>query len=415
MLRLITLLLTLVLLPAAAAADNSLSFDAAIAIALREAPALSAQTYQVDVAQQAAIAAGALPDPSLLVGIDNFPIDGPDRFNLTRDFMTMRRIGVMQQFPNRLKRQARAAAARGQVALAEAEVQITRLNIARATATAWIARYSAEQQLAQLDALVAENQLLQAAVQAQRSGGRGMTTDVLLPQQEAAMIEERRDMLNSQRSQAIASLRRWIGAAAEQPLAGNAPDWPIATAALSANLHQHPEIKALAPKTQQLDAEIAAAQAEKNPDWGLELAYQERGNRYSQMISLQLNIGLPLFARSRQDPLIAAKYAERDALQAETEAMRREHGAALETSLASYQQLTRAVARQQHTLLPLADQKVTLALAAWRGGQGLLSTLIEARRERIDAEIKAIALEGERQQLAAHLYYSYGDPTGAVQ
>jgi len=50
-------------------------------------------------------------------------------------------------------------------------------------------------------------------------------------------------------------------------------------------------------------------------------------------------------------------------------------------------------------------------LADWRGGKGELVNLVMARRERIDAELMAIALEGERKEGAARLHYAYGEPT----
>src|SRR5213594_2741353 len=49
----------------------------------------------VAAAREMAVAAAQLPDPMLKFGIDNLPINGPDRFSVARDFMTMRRIGVM--------------------------------------------------------------------------------------------------------------------------------------------------------------------------------------------------------------------------------------------------------------------------------------------------------------------------------
>ncbi len=50
------------------------------------------------------------------------------------------------------------------------------------------------------------------------------------------------------------------------------------------------------------------------------------------------------------------------------EATLREHAAELDTDLAEYRRLERALARQNRQLLPLAAQKVALVDAAWRGG-----------------------------------------------
>lgn len=388
-----------------------LSFDDALALAVRETPVLRAESAQIDAARQAAIPAGELPDPKLALGIDNLPIEGPDRFSLSRDFMTMRRIGLMQDFPNAAKRDARVAAARGRVAQAEAQTRITRLRVLRETALAWIARDAVERQLAGIDALVEENRVFEASVRARIAGGKGSALEAVAPRQEAAMIEARRDELAARRQQAAAALERWVGPRAQAPLTGRAPDWPINRDALTHALHGHPELTVFDPKARVLEAEVAEAQAAKKPDWALELAYQKRGAQFGDMAMVNVTFDLPVFAATRQDPQIASRQAERAALDAEREAVLREHAAMLETDLAEYQRLDRAVARQRDVLLPLADEKAALALAAWRGGTGELADLVMARRERIDAGLMAIALDGERRQMAARLHYAYSDPT----
>ncbi len=403
-------LLALMNLAGPAGADP-LTFDNALALAVREAPVLRAEAAQVDAARQAAIPAGALPDPRMALGVDNVPIEGPDSYSLSSDPMTMTRIGLMQEFPNEAKRDARVAVARGRVDLSEAQTRITRLGVLRETALAWIARQSVERQLARIDALDAENRVFDAAVRARIAGGKGSAQEAVAARHEAALIETRREALAARRQQAIAALRRWIGPAAEAPLQGPAPDWPISRDALAHTLHGHPELSVFDPKGRVLDAEVAEAQAEKKPDWALEMAYLRRGSQFGDMAMMQVSFDLPVFAASRQDPKIAAKLAERAGLDAEREAVMREHAAMLETDLAEYQRLDNAVKRQYQVLLPLASEKVDLALAAWRGGKGELVDLVMARREFIDADLEAITLEGERRQMGARLHFAYSDPT----
>lgn len=392
---------------------DPLSFNDALALALRETPALAATAAQTDAARSAAIPAGELPDPKLVLAIDNLPINTQDRFSLSRDFMTMRRIGIMQDFPNQDKREARVAVAQGRVALAEAQTQITRQRVLSETAVAWIGRDTVEQQLAYIDALREEIRLLEAAVRARLAGAKGMTAETVAPRLEAAMIEERRDAFEARRSQAIATLRRWIGPAANGALQGSAPDWTITRETLQQRLHQHPEIAAFDSKEHVLNAEIKEAQAEKKSDWSLEMAYQKRGAQYSDMISIQASFDLRLFTATRQDPMIAAKRAERIGLDAEREATLREHAAMLDSDLADFERLTNMLKRQRDVLLPLVSEKVDLAMADWQGGRGSLSDVIIARRERIDAKLKLIEITGERSQMAARLYYAYGEQAGA--
>ncbi len=393
---------------------QGLSLADAIALASRETPALVASAEQLEAARQGAKPAGALPDPKLLLGIENLPVDGPDQYSFSRDFMTMQRIGVMQEFPSRAKRDARVAGAESRVAVAEAQSRLTRLDAIRQTVMAWVARSTAERQLAQIDSLIAENRLFDAAVRARLSGGQSMATDAVAARLEAALIEERRDGLRAQREQAIAAIGQWIGsAAAGLPLTGDVPVWPIDREALRHGLQHHPEFALFDAQGRALDAEVAEARAAKRPDWSVEMAYQRRGPQFSNMMSLQVSVDLPVFAGSRQDPQIAARRAERRALDADREAEVRVHSQMLESGLAEYHRLRAAVDRQRSVFMPLADEKVTLAMADWRGGKISVMEVINARRERIDAGLRLIALEGEQQQAAANLHYTYDDPAGA--
>ena len=388
-----------------------LSFDEALTRALRKAPSLAANAAQIDAARQAAIPAGQLPDPKLVLGVDNLPIQGADSFNLSHDLMTMQRIGVMQAFTNPYKLNARVAAAAGRVALTETQARLIRLQILQETAVAWIAREAIEHQLARIIELEDENRLFDRAVRAQFAGGGGVASELLAPRQEAALIGERRDELESRHTQAVAQLKRWVGEAASQPLTGTVPNWPINREALSYGLHHYPELDLFGPKLRVLNAEVAEAKAGKIPDMEVELAYQRRGAAFSDMVSVQVSVDLPLFSGYRQQPKLEAKLSERAALDAEHSAALQEHTAMLESALAEHQRLSNATRRALEVMIPLAEEKVSLTLAAWRSNKSDLATLIAARQEHIDAELKAIALESERQQLAARLHYTYSEQT----
>ena len=102
---------------------QTLTFNEALAMAVREAPALRAGSARVDSAQLATAPAGELPDPSLVLGLDNVPVEGDDRFSTGEDFMTMQRIGVMQEFTSPAKRRARTEQAQAQVELMRADAR----------------------------------------------------------------------------------------------------------------------------------------------------------------------------------------------------------------------------------------------------------------------------------------------------
>lgn len=404
--NLLTTLVAVFTIPALAA---PLSFDEAMQLAERNAPSLAADNARIEAARQAAIPAGELPDPKLMLGIDNLPITGPDRFNLNRDFMTMQRIGLSQEVPNSVKRRARVDVAQNTLAVAMAARRIERLKVRSETAQAWIKRYTVERQLALFSELYRENRLLAEAVHARIADGRSLAMEGVQPRQEAAALAERHDQLERERSDAEAALQRRIGPAASEPLAGGVPLWPITPESFTERMQQHPELAVYDSMTRQAEAEVRQAESSKIPDWAVELAYQRRGPDFSDMASIQFSFDLPVFAARRQDPQIAAKRADLVRLDAEREATLREHVQMLATDLAAYQKLDRALQRQHASLLPLAQAKVELALAAYGSGQTGLTTVITARSEWIDARLKAVDLEGQHALVAARLHYAYGD------
>ncbi|MDH4554084.1 TolC family protein [Pseudomonas sp. BN417] len=387
----------------------SLSLDDALQLAERNAPSLTAQAAKLDAAKSAAIPAGELPDPKLALGLQNVPIEGDDRWSLDRDFMTMQMVGVMQEMPNRDKRKARVETARASIDRASAEAEAERVKVRRETALAWIATYTEQRKLAQFDEFFKENRLLAEAVRARLAGGRGQALDAVEPRQEAAQLAEQQDELTLQVAQARAALKRWVGQEAALPLAGDFPHWPIEASSYLHALHRHPELATYEPMTREAEAQVREAEAEKKSDWSWEVDYQRRGREFGDMMTVQLTFDLPLFAGSRQDPKIAARRAQVNQLEAEREALVREHAQQLETDLADYQRLDRAVTRSQSAQVPLAEEKVNLALAGYRAGNTELASVIAARRELVQARLRALDLQGLKALAAARLYFTYGE------
>jgi cobalt-zinc-cadmium efflux system outer membrane protein len=133
-----------------------LTFDAALQRARQEAPSLKAKALGADAARSARRAAGALPDPTLAVGIDSFPISGPLAFEPQRDNFSMARVGVSQDIPNLAKRHAQRARADSDIKAAEADTAVEARTVEVGTALAWINLAYAERRLAVLDDILSD-------------------------------------------------------------------------------------------------------------------------------------------------------------------------------------------------------------------------------------------------------------------
>ncbi|MGZ7456397.1 TolC family protein [Pseudomonas sp. Ma2-10] len=388
---------------------GALTLDEALQLAENNAPSLTAQDAKIQAASSAAIPAGELPDPKLLLGVQNYPIGGPNRWSIDQDFMTMQMVGVRQEMPNSAKRKARIEVADSAIDRAAAERRVERLKVRQATALAWINSFSVERKDALFQDFYKENRLLADTVRAQIAGGRAQPADAVTPKQEAAQLEEQQDDLIRQRAQARAALKRWIGPAGNDKPVGRLPEWPVEASGYSQKLQRHPELAAFAPMTREAQARVREAEADKQSDWSWEVDYQHRSRQFGDMVSVQFSWDLPLFPDSRQNPKIAAKHAELNQLEAEREALSREYTQQLEDELADYERLNRAVHRTEDSLLPLAKEKVELSMASYRAGKGDLISVVAARRELIEARLKQIDVEEQRALTRARLYFAYGE------
>ena len=110
--------------PAAAlAAPAPLTLEEAVRIAQSRSAQLEAQRASAEASASLVGPASQNPDPKLIVGVENVPVESANKWSLTQSDMTMRRIGVMQDFVRGEKRELMGeraqAEARREAALVE--------------------------------------------------------------------------------------------------------------------------------------------------------------------------------------------------------------------------------------------------------------------------------------------------------
>lgn len=386
----------------ASGAPDALTYAEAIELARQQAPALLAQQAVLAGSSSARPAASTLPDPRLSVGLENLPIAGPDRWSSTRDSGTMQRIALMQEVPNRAKRDAREQAALSRIDRDRAVLAATELAVRRDAGLAWLGVHFAATRLAQIAGLQRENRLLQDTLPARIAAGSAAPGDLTMARQEALLLADRADDLARDLRKARAELRRWIGARADAPLAGGVPQTPVDGDRLRAALPHHAELAPFAPMREMAQAELVEADAEKRGDWSWELAYSRRP-RYDDMVSFQLSFDLPWQRERRQQPLADAKRRELARIDAERDETLRRHAAETDAMLADLLALDAQVARLRDAGLPLADERVALATAAYQAGRGDLSAVLSARTQRLETLLRAIDLEAQRAALRVRL------------
>ncbi|HEY1090506.1 MAG TPA: TolC family protein [Burkholderiaceae bacterium] len=381
----------------------ALSYAEALSLAERQNPALRAQQSSVDSAIAAQGAAGALPDPRLTVGVENLPTGGMDRWSLTRDFMTMQRIGLMQEVPNRAKRDARVDVGLARAERERAMLVVQRLQLRLALGTAWIGVQAAERRRTVLDELLAENQRLQQTLPARIADGSASATDLLMARQEALTLADRADELKRDADKARAALRRLVGPQGDEPLDGDVPAPTLQPEALRARLHQHAELAPYPAMQAMARAELREAQSESRGDWAWEVAYSRRGRQWGDMVSFQLSFDLPWQKDRRQQPAIAAKLRDAERIDAEREEAERRHRQELDEELAELQALDRQIARIESAGLPLAQDRLALSMSGYQSGKSDLGAVLAARSQLLEQRMRLIGLQTQRSLLQVRL------------
>ena len=397
-----------------------LTLAGAVQLAVAQSRLVDAGRLQASSAREMAVAAGQLPDPVLKLGINNLPINGDDRFSLTRDFMTMRSVGVMQEFTREDKRRARTVRFEREADTAQATLALTSVSIRRSTAVAWLDRYYQERMVELLVRQRNEAKLQIEATDAAYRGGRGTQGDVFAARSAAAQIDDRIALSERQVLTAKSQLARWVGVAAEQSLSGlpTVDIAPLQEAHLETQLQRHPQIAVMVKQEEMALADVTLARANKKADWSAEVMFSQRGPAYSNMISITASVPLHWDQKNRQDRELAAKQATALQRRAEREDAVLAHVAEVRAMLQEWQGNRARLKRYDESILPLTLERTQAAIAAYRGGSttnGSLSAVLEARRTEIDARMERLRLEMDTARLWAQLNYlaDLSNPTSA--
>ncbi|MGQ0619210.1 MAG: TolC family protein [Panacagrimonas sp.] len=388
----------------------ALELEAAQALSVTRQPLLDAQSAAVQAARESAVAAGQLPDPKLTGGIRDLPIEGRDRYSLSQDDFTMYSVGVMQEFPRAEKRRLLGARGEHEADLADQMLIASRLEVRRDAGLAWLEVWQSERAAELARASVRESGLQLQATQIAYTAGTASQSDVLAARVATAMLRD--DLAGLEQSAQVArgKLSRWIGAESSQRLlCPELPAWaaPPTLEAMLTQLRSHPHLNAQARRVAVAQDEVALAEQAYKPDWGVELEYANRPD-FADYVSLNFSIDLPVFSANRQDRGLAAKLSEQTAAEQTREDTFRQEEAELRQNWSGWQRLQERLRLFEADILPQSEQRIAVAVSAWKAGQGSLAAVLEARRMALDARMKHLELVTDAARLRLNLLYFAG-------
>ncbi|MCA8116584.1 TolC family protein [Burkholderia cepacia] len=400
---------------AAHAQQPPFTLDAALQSATDHSASMQAAQAAVRASSEAAVKAGQLPDPMLKAGIDNLPVNGGQRFTVGQDFMTMRRIGIEQEWVSGDKRRLRSALANEQVGRERAGYLAQLASVRQQTATAWLNAVYAKQALALQQALLDHMNHELDATKASYRGAKASAADVV---QARAMLAQTQDQWLKARQvyqTALIALSRWTAVPASD-VTGTppAPESFVSSLPPDELRVAQPALITAADDIAVAEADTAVANSERRPNWTWEVAYQQRGGAYSNMVSVGVTIPLPLDRKNRQNRDVAEKAELATKARLMYEDKLRQVQADIRTQSETLASGRERIANLSMSLLPAADQRVQLADAAYRAGTGSLADTFAARRAQLDAQLQMLDLRRDVSQTWAQLEYQVVPSTMAA-
>ncbi|MFM0124565.1 TolC family protein [Paraburkholderia sp. RL18-101-BIB-B] len=387
------------------AQEAPVTLDAALQAATDRSASMQAAQASVGASSEAAVKAGQLPNPMLAAGIDNLPINGPQAFTIGQNILTMRRIGIEQEWVSPEKRRLRSALANQVVDKERAGFLAQLVNVRQQTATAWLNAAYAKKAVSLQQELVGHMTHELAATQASYRGAKASASDVVQAQLMLAQTQDQ--LLKAQQTlqTALISLSRWT-AGAVTDVAGEPPAPQSVVASLPPDQLREvePALMTATADMKVADADTAVANSNRSTNWTWNVSYLQGGSS-SRFVSVGVSIPLPINRKNVEDRDAAEKAQLGTRARLMYEDAQRQVDADIRTLSATLASGRERAAHLTSSLLPAADQRVQLATAAYKAGTGSLADTFAARRAQLDAELQVLDLQRDVSQTWAQLEY----------
>jgi outer membrane protein, heavy metal efflux system len=394
-------------------AATPLTMEEAARLAALDQPLLTARQAKIQSEDQQAIAASQLPDPQLSGGLKELPIDTSEAFSTRRDDFTEFTIGLSQDFPRAEKRRLQGARKQLDADADRATLDNEQRLVRRDASLAWLDVYEAEQSLKLAQQLADETTLQVQSLEKDYGNGKASQADWLAAKVDAGLAADKvHDWLHHV-LRMRAGLSRWIGDAAERPIAESLtiPVFLIPLPGLMAGADHHPVIGNLDKQIEASATDVALARQSYKPDYSVEVYYAYRRD-FSDFVGVQFKMGLPYFTKNRQDRGLAAALEQSHASEDRKRDLLRELHAEVTQDYVDRRHYEERAADFDTSIVPDAELRVETARNAYQAGRGSFDTVLLARRALLDVRLQRLALAVESARAQVRLdYWSAAQPS----
>jgi outer membrane protein TolC len=384
-------------------------------ITLSNAPELERLEATREAYAEQAIADGQLPDPKLMAGAINVPVNS---FSFTQDDMTMVEVGVQQFFPPGDTLAIKSKQTQEKANAETSKHQDQKVLLIRTVREIWLNLYY----WTQAAKVIQDNQSLYRqllkATESQYSVGKGNQSDVLQVQVELSRLDDQAIQTQQQIDGLRAQLGRYIGKENEtRPLSTRLPEWPAPPPfeTLETCLKHHPLLKVDAANVEVARHELDLAREQYKPGVMVDLGYGIRqgqmaccGGKRSDMVGAKVTVDLPVFTANRQDRQFNANTSQLTATRLEKDVHYRDLIKDLTTQYSMWKRLSERVSLYEDKLVPEARQNSKAALNAYQSTTADLTTVFRAFSTELTIRLEQLQIRIERAKARAGLFYLEG-------
>ncbi|MDH3297497.1 MAG: TolC family protein [Gemmatimonadota bacterium] len=363
-------------------------------------PMLTAARFAAEASAARVSQAGALPDPMLLLGLMNRPLDGG-----ADQMMTMNWVGVSQTlpWPGKLGFSERRAEHLARASDLDADEMEAALIAGLKSVYFQVAFMDRAQ-----DIMQATRDLLRDFLEvtsAQYAVGTGLQQDILQAQVAIARMTADITVVQQNRIAMAARLNALLGRPATVPLGAlelPAPDDPVpeVESLMLMAAERRPAIMAARERALAAEADYRAARRAVYPDFNLALGYGQRP-QFDDLATLQVGITVPVWAGSSQLPKRREMEAMRSMEEARELNLHNETFARLAELRASAVRARDLASLYETSILPQAGAAVESSLSAYRVGGVDYMTLLTNQMTVNQFEIESVRLAAEYQESVA--------------
>ncbi|RLA23230.1 MAG: hypothetical protein DRQ63_11920 [Gammaproteobacteria bacterium] len=393
---------------AAAQQALPLTLQEAEELALYDEPGQNSLRLRAGALRDESVAGGQLPDPTMRVGLANFPIQSG---GFTTEGMTQAQLGIRQVFPGGDTRELTTRKFRTLADEMSHKADGRGRDVLTAVRMAWLETHywrEAHQMAIESRPFFADLATITTSLY---SVGRKSQQDVLRADLELRRLDDRIINMSNQHGRSRAALSEWVGTESERPVATMMPEWKAVPplGVLKKDLRAHPAMLAADASVGASFVSVDLAEQKYKPDWAVDVGYGYRdgylsnGDPRSDFVSVSVTVDLPFFRSNRQDKSVGAALSQRRAADQSREELLRRLNSQLDAEYVRWEELGSRLALYEESILGVSADNASAALAAYQSDTGDFADAMRGYTDDLNTRLEYIRLQVERAQSYAML------------